>query len=94
MSVWVYQVSLEYPEQLLSYVQDSVFFAQINVLKEGHNSIIIKVRIMFLAIHVHIVCGNMCTKLCSNTLNGIRVMVGQALVTGFCMPRMKPRVSQ
>ena len=70
-------------------------FAQIYMLKKGHYSIIIKARIMFLAIHVQIFCCNMCTKLYSNTLNGVRVMVGQALVTVFCMPQMmKPRESQ
>ena len=49
-------------------------FAQISNSKKGHNSINIKSRVMPLAIHVHIVSGNVCTKVHSNILTGFWVM--------------------
>ena len=49
-------------------------FAQTYKLKKGHNSKIIKARIMTLAIYMHIVSGNMCSKFHLNILNGLWVM--------------------
>ena len=49
-------------------------FAQISKSKKGHNSIIIKTRVMPLDMHVHIVSSNVCTKFQLNILNGFWVM--------------------
>ena len=49
-------------------------FAQISKSKRGYNSIIIKARIMPLAMHVCIVSGNVCFKLEVDILYSLKVI--------------------
>ena len=49
-------------------------FAQISKSKKGHNSIIIKARIMPLALHANSVSGNACSKLEVDILYSFKVI--------------------
>ena len=60
-------------KRFFSYSQTKCF-SQISKSKKGHNSIIMKARIMLLAAHVCSVSGNVCFKFHVNSLNGFRVM--------------------
>ena len=66
-----FHVNILYGFRVMDNVND---FAQISKLQKGHNSMIIKARGMFIATHVCIVSGNVCSKFHVNILICFRVM--------------------